>query len=161
MFWSNVFRYFFNIIQTLSFFHVPFWSDCEMFIVSCSTLRENHEVAPKTVWLPANMPRNIRSDSKKSLNVEQRRCSETNKSQERGISGKTRQTSLWTKRLFVFYCYPHSLNWTTLWLRLHRRHQPWKLWLRIKWRWKSWVFFEWMRQQVISNLLSRMTYHAF
>ena len=103
MYWSNVFRYFFNIIQTLSFFHVPFWSDCEMFIVSCSTLRENHAVAPKTVWLPANMPRNIRSDSKKSLNVEQRRCSETNKSQERGISGKTRQTSLRTKTSFVFY----------------------------------------------------------
>ena len=52
----------------------------------------------------------IRRNRHETLNA--RRCSATNKSQEREISGKTRQTSLWDERKFVFYCYIHS-PWLT------------------------------------------------
>ena len=63
------------------------------------------------MWSPANILCSIGSDSKKSsLIVERPKSWETNKSQERGISGKTQQTSLWKKRSFVFYCYTHSLT---------------------------------------------------
>ena len=87
----------------------PQRNNCEMFIIFCSTPNKIRSSIGKQCDLMLN-PSNIRRNRYQALNY--RRCSEKNKSQERGIWCKTRQTSLWYERTFVFYCYTHS-PWVT------------------------------------------------